>query len=243
MFLYFSILICSTFIAQLAQTVKSNPPLMKRLLIPKIFLITCFCILIFFSAIRYKVAIDYTSYEEIFDKIRKGYIVHTEIGFNIVIHLLQKLTYDHRLIFAFFSFLTLLPVYKVIQKRSNDWGMSVFLFISLGYYFYSYQNIRQYLSYTIALFALDKLIDKKYLQFIFYSIIGASFHKSGLIILPAYLMSQVKLSTAQKLLFIFSGFLCIKCRGILRKIIFLFYPSYEGSIYDQISFSYKNILI
>lgn len=241
MLLYGFILMSSAFMAQYAQNQKSN--VARRKINPEWILVFCFFFLFFFSAIRYGVAIDYASYEEIFEKIRKGYIVHTEIGFNFIVKYVSLFTKDNRLLFAIFAFLTMFPTYKVIQKRSTDWGLSVFLFVALGYYFFSYQTIRQYLAYMIALYALDKMIDKKYFLFIIWSVIGTMFHKSCGIILPVYLISQIRLNKVLKLLLFLSGFVVVRYREILRNIIFFIYPSYRGSVYDKVNISYKNLLI
>ncbi len=241
MLLYFTILLFVTAIAQYAQAVGNGT--VKKSAVSNTFLVLAFSILFLFSAIRYQVAIDYISYEQIFERIRKGYSVYTEIGFNLVVKLISLFTDNNRWIFAVFSLLTILPIYKVIKKRSKDWGLSTFLFISLGYYFLSYQSIRQYLAYMIALYALDQLIDKRYGLFILWSIIGTAFHKSCCIILPVYLMAQFRWGPVWKTLFFASGFLIIKARAILRNFIFMFYPSYEGSAYDRINISYKNLLL
>lgn len=241
MVLYFSILIYTAFIAKIAQIIKNKSN--RQNLISKILLIYVFLILFLFSAVRYGIGIDYTSYEQIFDKIRKGNIVHTEIGFNFIVKIVSQFTDDNRPLFAIFSLLTMIPIYRVIQKRSSDWALSIFLFISIGYYFFSYQNIRQYLAYMIALYALDKIIDKKYISFVIWSIVGATFHKSCLIILPAYLLAQISFRRISKILFFISGFFVIKYRSALKMVIFFFYPSYKGSIYDRINISYKNILL
>ena len=241
MLLYFSILTSTTIVALYAQAIRNHTIIRRGE--PKYILFLCFFVLFLFSAARYKVGADYPNYERIFGEIRKGYRVHTEIGFNLIVKLISQFTDNNQAAFAVFSFLTIAPLYKVIQKRSKDWGFSVFLFVGLGYYFFSFQSIRQYLAYMMAIYALDKMIDKKYGLFILWSVIGITFHKSCAVILPAYLMTQLKLNRIFKIFFLTSGLLVIKYRELLRKIIFYFYPSYEGTNFDRINVSYKNLLI
>ncbi len=217
--------------------------LTKRELRNKVLASGVFILLSAVSVCRIAVGNDYWVYRDNFNLIAQDRYVSYEPGFRYIVKILQYfLEYDNYLpIFAFFSLITLFLMVKAIYDQSDWFVYSVFLFMTAGYYFGSLNNVRYYLALAAAMFSMKYVLEKDYIKF--FAIIGcaALFHKSVLIVIPLYLLATVNWNWLGH--FIISVFCAslLFLPGLYRKIIFFFYPFYEGSMFDTGQTSLINI--
>lgn len=201
-----------------------------------------FSILSFFTFFRDGLGVDYTSYIYNIEKIGQGYSNYMEIGFQIMAKVLMFLTNDPKYVIGIAGIITIFFFLKAIFQQSYDIKMSVFIFLTWGYYFYTYNSIRYYLALSISLYAIKFLIDKKNQYFIIYIIMASLFHKSALVCIPLYLLATIKFKKRGYIAIIILAVLMWIFKDVIREVIFLIYPSYEGSIYDTNKISGLNIL-
>ncbi len=206
-----------------------------------------FILLAAVSACRIAVGNDYWVYRYEFNLIMQGRHVSYEWGFNLVVWVIQSLFgYDNYLpVFGFFSIVTAYFFVRAMYDQAEWFAMSVFLFMTNGYYFSSLNSVRYYFVLAIALYAIKYVLRKQYGVFIMWIIFAAFFHKTILVVIPVYLiaawLSEHKLN---KYIYVAVGaFLAslIVFRDFYRNIIFFFYPYYEGSAFDKVDFSVMNI--
>ena len=199
------------------------------------------------SACRIAVGNDYWVYRFQFNLIMQGRHVSYEPGFNLVVWIIQSLLgYDNYLpVFAVFSIATCFFFVKALYDQAEWFGASVFLLMTGGYYYYSLNSVRYYFVLAIAMYAMKYVLCKQYGVFIAWIVFAAFFHKSILVVIPVYLLAhwlaQHKLN---KFLYIAGGaFLAslLLFQDFYRRIIFFFYPFYEGSAFDKVDVSYTNI--
>ncbi|MBQ7776478.1 MAG: EpsG family protein [Lachnospiraceae bacterium] len=199
------------------------------------------------SACRIAVGNDYWVYRFQFNLIMQGRHVSYEPGFNLVVWIIQSLLgYDNYLpVFAVFSIATCFFFVKALYDQAEWFGASVFLLMTGGYYYYSLNSVRYYFVLAIAMYAMKYVLRKQYGVFIAWIVFAAFFHKSILVVIPVYLLAhwlaQHKLN---KFLYIVGGaFLAslLLFQDFYRRIIFFFYPFYEGSAFDKVDVSYTNI--
>ncbi len=209
--------------------------------------VAIFLLLSAVSACRIAVGNDYWVYRYEFNLIMQGRHVSYEWGFNLVVWLIQSIFgYDEFLpVFGFFSIVTALFFVKAMYDQAEWFAMSVFLFMTNGYYFSSLNSVRYYFVLAIALYAMKYVVRKQYGVFIAWIVFAAFFHKTILVVIPVYLiaawLSEHKLN---KLIYVVVGaFLAslVVFQEFYRKIIFFFYPYYEGSAFDKVDFSVINI--
>ena len=195
------------------------------------------------SVCRIAVGNDYWVYRDNFNLIAQDRHVAYEPGFRYIVKFLQLfLRYDNYLpIFAFFSIITVLLMVKAIYDISDSFVFSMFLFLTAGYYFGSLNNVRYYLALAAAMYSIKFLLKKEYLKFVLVIAAAALFHKSVLIVIPLYILATLNWNYVGH--FIISLFCAtlLFLPGLYRKIIFTFYPFYEGSMFDTGQTSITNI--
>ncbi len=152
------------------------------------------------ASIRYHVGTDYYSYYKFFNninpfKFESNYITGTSYNFEplflYITAILKNLIISPYFYFSFFSFFTLLLVFKGITILSPHYLLSIFLFYSHFYANYTYNGIRQGIVMGFFLISLKYIIDKKLLSTIAITIIAIMFHKSGALILISYFLSKI----------------------------------------------------
>ena len=74
------------------------------------------------------------------------------------------------------------------------------LFMAFGYYFQSFNTVRYYLALAIALYAIPYVLKKEWGKFVFLILLGATFHKSLLVVLVLYVLASVDWKKWQLLL-------------------------------------------
>lgn len=224
------------------QTV-CRQPLSRQVMCSRVAAFAVFLLLFAVSACRIAVGNDYWGYREIFQFIYDGREVSTELGFNLVVRLVQCVfgRENYLVIFGLFSFLTAAFMVKALYDQSENFSFSLFLFMTSGYYFSSLNSIRYYFAMAVAMFALKYVIRGDYTRFILWIIFAAFFHKSVLIVIPLYLLAKHHWKRWQG---IFIGLLCasfLLVPELYRRIIFFFYPFYENSMFDRGDYSVTNL--
>lgn len=205
-----------------------------------------FVLLFAVSALRIAVGNDYWPYMFDFELIalNRTNSVAFEAGFNIIVRIIQLLTSDAEYlpIFGFFSFITVLFFVKALREQSEWFIFSLFLLMTNGYYFSSLNSIRYYFAFALALWSMRFVIEKRYTEFIVTILLGALIHKSILVVIPVYLICNIKWNKVWiAIVTAFAASLPL-CKNLYRRIIFIFYPYYEGTYLDDFEISYVNIL-
>jgi len=202
-----------------------------------------FLLLFAVSACRIAVGNDYWVYRSDFLLIQQSRHTSFEPGFVLVVRMLQSvLNHDQYLpIFAFFSFFTVLFFVRGMFEQSDWFGFTVYLLMTLGYYFSSLNSIRYYFVLSIALYSMKYVLKGDWGRFLLWILFAACFHKSVLIVIPLYFLAS---RNWKKIHMIFLAAACgslVLFPAFFRNIIFLFYPFYKGSMFDTGQTSLTNV--
>ena len=209
----------------------------------------CVCLslipLILVSALRYDVGVDYFNYGNIFHLIREqNNRVHYEIGFYWINLLIGKLTDNPQWILIVCAVLTMFFVGWAVAKYSSNITLSLFLFVTLGFYFYSMNNPRYYIALTLSLIIGALAQNKKtLLAFVLIGVGAIFFHKSLLIMLPIILIAKIQFNIVGYIMLSVFTILVSLLRDPIRDILFSIYTWYQGSQYDDGKGSIFNILL
>lgn len=203
------------------------------------------------SACRVAIGADYWVYRDNFELISLGRPVPYEIGFRYVVKLMQWIfgSGTYRTIFFLFSVVTVFLFMKALHDQAVWYAGSLYLLLTCGYYFSSMHSVRYYFALSIALYAAKYILRKDYLKFLLFIFAAATFHKSVLVVIPTCLAAWWISGKEWKRIHYIAGsvlllFLIFGQRlysGLVRKVIFTFYPYYEGSTFDVRNFSWANI--
>ena len=205
----------------------------RRQALSRACLIAVFMILFLLSALRMEVGNDYKNYAITCHEIWvNGYVV-TEIGFNLLVKFIYTLVgcENYIFVFAVFAFVTVWIFLKTFYKDSDNFFLSMVLFMMLGLYFRTFNTVRYYFVLAVALYSLRYVIKKQYVKFILIICVSALFHKSVLFVIPVYLVAAYVSKKWHYILLAAAGAFCIIGKDLIMKIALILYPSYENTSY------------
>lgn len=122
-------------------------------------------LLIVFSGLRYNVGTDYNLYNIIFNNfhnVATSSTARTGILFSYLMFFVKfVLKSNYNILIFLCSFITIYLFYKYFRKTSSMPGLTLFLFISLGFYAASMNIFRQFLSMSFLIYGNYFLYEKK----------------------------------------------------------------------------------
>lgn len=246
MILYITVAVVTALLASLVDSHEARQyhTLTRQRLCNRVCLTAIFLILFLLSACRLNVGNDYAKYVEFMHLVNCDAYVPTEIGFNLLVKLIYGLSgYENfLLVFAFYSFATVLFFLLAMYEQSDEFGLTFFLFMTLGYYFQTFSTVRYYLALALALYSMKFVLRKQWGRFVILIVLGAAFHKSLLVVIPLYFLAslpwekwQLAIAAAFCTTFLFM-------QDFYLKLVVFLYPTYEDTEYLEGGTSYISIL-
>lgn len=210
----------------------------------RVCLFAVFLILFALSACRLNVGNDYAKYVEFMHLVNCDAYVPTEAGFNLLVKIIYGLSgfENYLLVFAVYAFVTIGIFLFGMYEQSEDFSLTFFLFMALGYYFQTFSTVRYYLALALALYAMKFVMCGQWGRFTVLILLGSAFHKSLLVVIPLYILAVLpwkKWQLAAGALFC-TTFLF--CQDFYLKLVVFLYPTYEDTEYLEGGTSYINIL-
>lgn len=140
------------------------------------------------------VGVDTHTYIEYFQAIRMGSnLTYLEVGNRLILKIITGFCESPTAMFIVYAIISVTPVFWVIRKESQNVHLSVVIYIGMMYYYFSFNAMRQGAAMSIALVAVHYLQCGKDKQFLIFTILSASLHKSALIILAFWLVKKLKI--------------------------------------------------
>lgn len=212
-------------------------------------LLSVFLLLFAVSALRLNVGNDYAKYVEFFHLIRckldTPTVVPTECGFNLVcilIYLVSGRRENYLLMFAVFAFVTIFLFLKAMYRQADSFAFTFFVFMCFGYYFQTFSTVRYYLALAIALYCIPYVINKEWIKFVFFILLGATFHKSLIVVLPLYFLAQRTWKKYQLIIMAALASTFFFFEDFYMKLFLIVYPTYEETEYLEAGTSVINIV-
>lgn len=180
---YHFILISSTFFVWLSEKG-------KRKIDRYFFLIIAFCLVFIPSSIRYDTGVDYLSYIRIYENINTllGLNYITEPFFYFINVFVYSLDGSPQWVIAILAFLFTSAAFMSYPKK-NGWVIHFIFFVMV--YFESFNIIRQSVAISFSLLSIMYFLNGRIALFILFSLIGATFHISVVLITIAGLISLI----------------------------------------------------
>lgn len=200
------------------------------------------------SALRFMIAVDYNSYAWIFSAINQlGEKTHVEIGYELLNRISYFFSTDYAGVFVLSSAIIIFFFGVGIYQNSPVPALSIFLFVTLGYFFYSMNSVRHFMALAIFFFAIRYMKTVSVSSFIKFTaliLVAASFHKIALIAIPIYFVFTRKFSMRYYAVIAILLVICAALNKQIMALIFSFvYSAYKGSVYNVYDFSVFNVLL
>ncbi len=156
-----------------------------------------------------------------------------EYGFSILNKVVSYFTNNFQLLIIICSFITIGFVSFSIYKNSTHKFYSFFLYITLSFYYSSFNLIRQGVSIAISLLGLKYLIERNFLKYLLVILIAASFHYSVLIMIPIYFIANINLTYKKFIFFLSFSFIVYIFLDDIVKFGIKIFPTYEPYLYTE----------
>jgi hypothetical protein len=194
-------------------------------------------------ALRYQVGTDYNTYSNayisisrysFFEAVPDGYVNWLGNGFVFLCKTIALFAGSNYFWYhAILAALAINCLYIAIFKNSVLPLLSLFIYLSDGYYYQLFNQSRQGLAILIVFISYKYIFDKKVLPFIITVLIAALVHPSALIFLPAYFLAKVKLNVINFICIVMAAIFLIYSWEYLKNIVLLTrYSGYIDSGYD-----------
>lgn len=194
-------------------------------------LFTIFLVLTVPAVLRQETGNDYMRYVEVFHLAASRAVVPTEPGFNWLVRLVYALCgyENYLLMFAIYTAFSVFFFLLAMKKLSPDFAFTLFVFLTSGYYFQSYNTVRYYFALSIVLLALYFFLRREYAWFLLLAVLAALFHKSALLVLAFYPLALHVFKKWQAAVPVLFGAGMVLFREQVMVLVRKLYPSYEGT--------------
>lgn len=246
MILYSTVTVITILLAGMVRKVPVTQPcqITRQQMCNRVCLLSIFLVLFALSACRLNVGNDYAKYVEFMHLVNCDAYVPTEIGFNLLVKIVYGLSgyENYLLVFAIYAFATVFIFLLAMYEQVDDFPLTFFLFMMLGYYFQTFSTVRYYLALAIALYSMKFVLRRQWGRFIVLILLGATFHKSLLVVIPLYFLAILPWKKWQLVLAAVFCTTFLFFQDFYLKVVVLLYPTYEDTEYLEGGTSYINIL-
>ncbi|WP_350020182.1 EpsG family protein [Priestia flexa] len=174
----------------------------------KLFLFFACAILFVVSGLRdVSVGSDTVSYINTFNFVRDNSIsqslnLYFEKGYIIYNYIISRFFSSAQVLLIVSSFITILLIGRFIYKNSKNVYLSIYLFITLMYYYSSMNILRQYIAVSIIVFGYEYVKERKFIRYLFSIIVASFFHTTAVMAIFIYFLYTLKFSFKRVLLFL-----------------------------------------
>lgn len=203
---YNSILILSILFSYYAEFSKTNQGrILSRILV--------FTTLFIPAAIRYNIGTDYENYTSSFYSLNN---IDFEYGFHLLNLIISYFELSPHWIFVTSSLLTYSLITFFIGRKNYA---IIITFYTLLLYLWSYSIVRQAISISFIIVAVDKLTNGKSIEYFILIILASLFHYSSLLMFPVFFLKYIYINRFIKVIIISILFISIFYNGLAINII------------------------
>jgi len=171
-------------------------------------IVITYILLVLYSGLREyilpieEIGTDYYNYKNWF-YTKSGLTIQSfsNIGFIILIKILNNFNFNYIFLFITASFIILLGVFKYILKNSRYCEVSIYIYISLGLLLSGFNIIRQWIACSVFLMAYEYLKRKNFKMYLIMILLASTFHASALFLILLYPVLNSNIKIYKRILF------------------------------------------
>ncbi|MDK2839884.1 MAG: hypothetical protein PWQ83_1450, partial [Thermosipho sp. (in: thermotogales)] len=216
-----------------------------------VFIFMSFVLLFFISGFRGDFTTDYKNYMMLFHYYNRfdfidvfHYKFGQEIGYVLLNKVVGVFTNKFLYLMVITTVIILYLYFKELKRSSSNIWLSVFMFVTVGDFYPSFNITRQIMAGAIIFSASKFLYERKMFKYFIFVFFAALFHKTALIMMLFYFLLNLKINKMNlSFIFVILGILYININDFLSFILKFFYSHYSNSIYALKGYSYKNVIL
>jgi len=116
-----------------------------------------------------------------------------EVGYTLYSQAFSYLNFSEQWYLAVVALTIIAPVAYTWSKYSTMPALSVFIYITIGFFTFSFSGLRQSIAMAIAFFSIKYIKEKNFFKFILCVGLAMTFHTSAMIFIAAYPLYYLKL--------------------------------------------------
>lgn len=193
--IYFSTLFISVVLIKRGYNYKS---LSKNNRGEIVFIFLGFLVLVLIGGLRYNVGADYTSYTFLY--VEQPFLddsigMEIEYGYIALVNFLNKLNLEAWSFFIISALITYFLLFYSFKNYKYLLYLGVFFYITYGFYFFSFNGVRQAIAMSALAVAVMYAQERKMPYFFGIIILGGLMHKSLFLFFPFYfIITKIKLN-------------------------------------------------
>jgi hypothetical protein len=155
-------------------------------------------------------------------------IFNFEIGYIIYSQVFSKLKFSFQWYLAIVSLTIIIPIAFTWIRNSKIPGLSIFIYITLGFFTFSFSGLRQAIAIAITFFSFRYIQERNIVKFIICIGLASIFHTTAIIFSAAYPLYNIRLSIKHFFLIIPTIIITFIFRSKIYLLIYHLYNGAEG---------------
>lgn len=166
-----------------------------------IFIFITLLSLIFTSGFRYGSGSDFFVYWGIYKDAPNIILSEAnDVGFIFICKLLNNISKNPQIMFLVTSIIINMLIVNTLRKKSDEYELSIFLYITTFIYYSTFNGVRQWLAASIIFASTEYLLERKTIKYIAMVLVATLIHASAIIMIPVYFIVNNKTFSLRNLL-------------------------------------------
>ncbi|MEZ7500929.1 EpsG family protein [Psychrobacter sp. Arc29] len=161
-----------------------------------------------------------------------------EIGYQWLEYFLLRITHNYFWLFFITGAIVVFCYLNVIKRYSANYLFSVYLFVTLNFYTFFFNGLRQGIAMAIFALAIPYMLERKLIPYMLVIVLASLFHITAIFMIPFYFLVHLRIKLSYKLIATFVGSFLIS--GLLIKYLASTNERYET--YSEVSESAGGLL-
>ncbi|MBE6799502.1 MAG: EpsG family protein [Ruminococcaceae bacterium] len=149
-----------------------------------------------------------------------------ETGYIVLNRLIARFTEDHQWLLGIVATFCMYVCYRFIMDESHEIMISLFLFVSLRFYYFFMSGIRQAIAICICLIAYRFIKKRQLIPFVLLVLLAMQFHVTAVVFLVAYPISFFKFNVQNMFWMGIIGVICFLLFNSLLNVVLGWLPEY-----------------
>ena len=194
---------------------------------------------------KYTVGADLRMYVQIFETVdryswRDLLNSKFETGYMIFTKVVRDLSSNSQFFIAVTGILTVGVYLREIFRKSYD--AFLIMYLTFGLFFFQFSMLRQAIAMAIFMIAIDRLEDRKWIEYIFLVLLAGTFHASAFVCLLLVFVGFLPWNDhTLKLMWIVETAVLVTLRGLLEIVVY-YLPRYEYILSENTSYKFGYIV-
>ncbi|WP_342547346.1 EpsG family protein [Paenibacillus sp. FSL P2-0089] len=166
-----------------------------------------------------------------------------DVGYILYSQILSKLNISNQIYLAVTALIIIIPNCYIWIKNSKIPSLSIFIYITLGFFTFSFSGLRQSIAISIVFFSLKYIQEKKTIKFILFVTLATLFHFTAVIFIFAYPLYYWKLKPFNFFFILLSFIITFIFKEEIFLIIYRLFKGVPGEVVDTNAYTMLVIMI